>query len=37
MGLSKTIWATPSEYLRIQQPDAPVMFFSPAVLQATAR
>ncbi|KFI32055.1 ornithine decarboxylase [Haematobacter massiliensis] len=37
MGLSKTIWTTPSEYLRIQQPDAPVMFFSPAVLQATAR
>jgi ornithine decarboxylase len=37
MGLSKTIWTTPSEFLRTQQPDNPVMFFAPAVLQATAR
>lgn len=37
MGLSKTIWTSPSEYLRTQQPDNPVMFFAPAVLQATAR
>ena len=37
MGLSKTIWANPSEFFRAQQPDAPVMFFSPTVLQATAR
>lgn len=37
MGLSKTIWAQPSEYLRTQQPEHPVMFFAPTVLQATAR
>ncbi len=37
MGLSKTIWAQPSEFLRSQQPDNPVMFFAPAVLHATAR
>ncbi|MBD3764956.1 MAG: type III PLP-dependent enzyme [Rhodobacterales bacterium] len=37
MGLSKTIWTNPSEFLRSQQPDTPVLFFSPAVLQATAR
>lgn len=37
MGLSKTIWANPSEFLRTQQPVNPVMFFSPAILQATAR
>lgn len=37
MGLSKTIWASPSEFLRTQQPENPVMFFAPMVLQATAR
>ena len=37
MGLSKTIWTNPSEFLRTQQPVNPVMFFAPAVLQATAR
>lgn len=37
MGLSKTIWTNPSEFLRTQQPDNPVMFFAPSVLQATAR
>ncbi|MCW3783322.1 type III PLP-dependent enzyme [Defluviimonas salinarum] len=37
MGLSKTIWTTPSEFLRIERPDNPVMFFAPTVLQATAR
>ena len=37
MGLSKTIWAKPSEHLRSQTPDHPVLFFAPAVLQATAR
>ena len=37
MGLSKTIWAQPSELLRTQQPENPVMFFAPTVLQATAR
>ena len=37
MGLSKTIWANPSEYLRVNEPENPVMFFSPAVLQSAAR
>ena len=37
MGLSKTIWTNPSEFLRNQQPMNPVMFFAPAVLQSTAR
>jgi ornithine decarboxylase len=37
MGLSKTIWADPPEYLRQQAPEHPVLFFAPAVLQATAR
>lgn len=37
MGLSKTIWAHPSEFIRVNEPDHPVLFFSPAVLQATAR
>jgi ornithine decarboxylase len=37
MGLSKTIWATPSEFLTHQAPENPVLFFSPGVLQATAR
>lgn len=37
MGLSKTIWTEPSEHLRAHQPEDPVLYFSPAVLQATAR
>ena len=37
MGLSKTIWADAPELLRAQQPDNPVMFFAPSVLQDTAR
>ena len=37
MGLSKTIWATPSEFLHSQQPDNPVILFAPSVLQATAK
>ncbi|MCX8509251.1 MAG: type III PLP-dependent enzyme [Rhodobacteraceae bacterium] len=37
MGLSKTIWANPPEFLRSQQPDNPVLFFAPSVLQATAK
>lgn len=37
MGLSKTIWTNPGEYLRSMQPENPVLFFAPAVLQATAR
>ena len=37
MGLSKTIWTNPSEFLRATRPETPVLFFSPAALQATAR
>ncbi len=37
MGLSKTIWTNPTEYLRNAQPENPVLFFAPSVLQATAR
>ena len=37
MGLSKTIWSNPTDYLRKEQPENPVLFFSPAVLQAAAR
>ncbi len=37
MGLSKTIWTTPSEFIRANRPETPVLFFSPAALQATAR
>jgi len=37
MGLSKTIWTNPSEFLKVNQPDNPAMFFSPSVLQASAR
>ncbi len=37
MGLSKTIWANPPEFLRAQEPEHPVIFFAPSVLQATAR
>jgi ornithine decarboxylase len=36
MGLSKTIWSQPTELLRVQEPDHPVLFFAPAVLQAMA-
>ena len=37
MGLSKTIWTNPTEYLRKVQPEHPVLFFAPHVVQATAR
>ncbi len=37
MGLSKTIWTNPSDFIRTNRPETPVLFFSPAVLQATAR
>lgn len=37
MGLSKTIWTNPTEFLRNQQPENPVLFFAPSVVQATAR
>jgi ornithine decarboxylase len=37
MGLSKTIWTNPTEYLRSQQPENPVLFFAPQAVQAVAR
>ncbi|MDZ4095488.1 MAG: type III PLP-dependent enzyme [Paracoccaceae bacterium] len=37
MGLSKTIWTNPAEFLRVVQPENPVLFFSPTALQAGAR
>lgn len=37
MGLSKTIWQNPTEYLRTQQPENPVLFFAPSEAQAAAR
>jgi len=37
MGLSKTIWSNPAEYLRTLQPENPVLFFAPTALQAAAR
>jgi ornithine decarboxylase len=37
MGLSKTIWTTPTEYLRTVQPENPVLFFAPQALQAMAK
>lgn len=37
MGLSKTIWSNPTEFIRNVRPENPVIFFSPSVLQAAAR
>ncbi len=37
MGLSKTIWTNPTEFLKVQQPENPVLFFAPAMLQSMAR
>jgi ornithine decarboxylase len=37
MGLSKTIWTNPTEYLRNQQPENPVLFFAPQAVQSVAR
>ncbi|MFN3937005.1 MAG: type III PLP-dependent enzyme [Gemmobacter sp.] len=37
MGLTKTIWATPAEHLAHAQPENPVLYFAPGVLQDTAR
>ncbi|WP_333829805.1 type III PLP-dependent enzyme [Pararhodobacter sp.] len=37
MGISETIWADPVEFLRVVGPNDPVLFLSPAVLQAQAR
>lgn len=36
MGLSKTIWTNPTEYLRAQSPENPVLFFAPAAVQSVA-
>ncbi|PRY25495.1 ornithine decarboxylase [Aliiruegeria haliotis] len=37
MGMSKTIWNSPAEYIRAHPDGGPVLFFVPAVLQQTAR
>ena len=37
MRLSPALWSTPAAYLNHAAPDVPVLFFSPATLQATAR
>jgi ornithine decarboxylase len=37
MGLSKTIWTNPTEYLRAVRPENPVLFFSPEAIQSAAR
>ena len=37
MGLSKTIWTNPTEFLKQQQPENPVLFFAPSAVQAVAR
>jgi ornithine decarboxylase len=37
MGLSKTIWTNPTEFLKTQQPENPVLFFAPSAAQAAAR
>ncbi len=37
MGLSKTIWTNPTDYLKKEQPENPVLFFAPSAAQAAAR
>lgn len=37
MGLSKMIWKNPTEFLRSEQPENPVLFFAPTIAQASAR
>lgn len=37
MGLSKTIWSNPTDYLQKEQPENPVLFFAPSAAQAAAR
>ncbi len=37
MELSHSIWSRPSDYLASVAPEDPVLFFSPAILQATAK
>ncbi|MFN4099126.1 MAG: type III PLP-dependent enzyme, partial [Pararhodobacter sp.] len=36
MGISETIWSDPVDYVRAVNPNDPVMFLSPAALQAQA-
>ncbi len=37
MQLTKPVWDSPRDYLRVNLPDRPVAFFAPAVLRETAR
>ena len=37
MGLSKTIWSNPTDFLKKQSPENPVLFFAPSAAQAAAR
>ncbi|MBN8632980.1 MAG: type III PLP-dependent enzyme [Rhodobacterales bacterium] len=37
MGLSKTIWTNPTDYLKKEQPENPVLFFAPSAAQGAAR
>lgn len=37
MEFSKALWANPVEYLLKHQPDEPIVFFSPEILQANTR
>jgi ornithine decarboxylase len=37
MGLSKTIWSNPTDFLKKQDPQNPVLFFAPSAAQAAAR
>lgn len=37
MGLGKTIWDNPVDYIRAEQPENPVLFFAPSAAQAAAR
>lgn len=37
MELSKALWANPLQYLLKHQPDQPIVFFSPEILQANTK
>lgn len=37
MSSPATVWRTPEAYLAAERPDAPVLFFAPSVLTASAR
>ncbi|MFN3281602.1 MAG: type III PLP-dependent enzyme, partial [Tabrizicola sp.] len=37
MGLSKTIWTNPTDFLKKQAPENPVLFFAPSAAQVAAR